>query len=136
MTFASQGVLRKEVAIMRILSESKEPLGARVIAHKLKQYGFELGERAVRYHLKLLDERGLTHLIGRRDGRALTEKDSEELKSALVQDKVGFAISKIETLSYRANYDRRQRNGDVSVNISLFPNEEFEKALKIMRPVF
>ena len=72
---------------MRILSESPEPLGARVIAHNLKDYGFELGERAVRYHLKLLDERDLTYLVGRRDGRGLTEKGTEEVKSALVKDK-------------------------------------------------
>ena len=101
MAFESQGVERKELAIMKILSDSQEPLGARVIAHHLKEYGLELGERAVRYHLKLMDERGLTKLLGQRDGRVLTEKGSEEIQSALVQDKVGFAISKIETLSFR-----------------------------------
>ncbi len=35
MTFESQGAERKEIAIMRILSDSVEPLGARVIAHQL-----------------------------------------------------------------------------------------------------
>jgi repressor of nif and glnA expression len=136
MTFASQGVERKEIAIMRILNDSSEPLGARVIAHNLKRHGFELGERAVRYHLKLLDERGLTHLVGQRDGRELTEKGSEELKSALVQDKVGFTISKIETLAFRTTFNREDNAGAVPVNISLFEENLFEKALKIMRPVF
>ena len=136
MAFASRGVERKEVAIMRILSDSPEPLGARVIAHNLKRHGFELGERAVRYHLKLLDERGLTRLVGQRDGRELTDMGSEELNSALVQDKVGFAISKIETLSFRTTYDREKRSGAVPVNISLFNEDIFDDALKLMRPAF
>ena len=76
MVFESQGVERKEIAIMRVLSDSAEPVGARVIAHRLKEHGFELGERAVRYHLKLMDERGLTYLAGRRDGRVLTDMAS------------------------------------------------------------
>jgi len=40
-----------------------------------------LGEIAVRYHLKLMDERGLTRLVGR-EGQLLTEQGEEELKSA------------------------------------------------------
>jgi repressor of nif and glnA expression len=63
MSFESQSVERKELAILRILSESADALGARVIASRLKDYGFELGERAVRYHLRLMDERGLTYLM-------------------------------------------------------------------------
>jgi len=35
MTFESQGAERKEIAIMRILSDSVETIGARVIAHHL-----------------------------------------------------------------------------------------------------
>jgi len=78
MTFELQGIERKELAIMKILSDSQESLGARVIARHLKELGFELGEKAVRYHLKLMDERGITHLVGRRNGWVLTEKGSGE----------------------------------------------------------
>jgi len=136
MAFVSQGVERKELAIMKILSASQEPLGARVIAHNLKDYGLELGERAVRYHLKLMDERGLTQLIGQRDGRVLTEKGSEEVKSALVKDKVGFAISKIEMLSFRTSFDFEKRSGLIPVNISFFPKEKFTRDLHAMKPAF
>jgi repressor of nif and glnA expression len=136
MPFPSEGVERKELAILRILSESPEPLGARVIAHHLKDSGLELGERAVRYHLKLMDERGLTKLVGQRDGRTLTEKGSEEVKLALVKDKVGFAIARIETLSFRTTFDPEKRGGLVPINVSLFPSEKFDPALKIMKPVF
>jgi len=136
MTFESQGAERKEIVIMRILSDSAEPLGARVIAHQLKGHGVELGERAVRYHLKLMDERGLTYLVGKRDGRVLTDKGMTEVKSALVKDKVGFIISRIETLSFRTSFDVEGRQGLVPVNVSIFPREKFENALKAMRPAF
>ena len=136
MAFQSQGVERKELTIMRILSDSREPLGARIIAHQLKDYGLELGERAVRYHLKIMDERGLTELVGRRDGRVLTEKGIEEMNSALVKDKVGFAISKIETLSFRTSFDCEKRQGLVPVNISFFPREQFSRALNTMKFAF
>jgi len=134
--FELQGVERKELAIMKILSDSQESLGARVIAHHLKDLGFELGERAVRYHLKLMDERGLTHLIGRRNGRVLTEKGSEEVKSALVKDKVGFAISKIETLAFRTSFDFEKCCGLIPVNVSFFPRERFARAIQAMKPAF
>ena len=72
-----QDVKRKVIAILKVLQDSKEPLGARVIAQHLKSYGIELGERAVRYHLKITDERGLTSLVGR-DGRLITDSGAEE----------------------------------------------------------
>mgnify|MGYP001112132999 FL=1 len=67
---------RKQNIILRIVNESMEPMGARVIAQRLEEYGVLLCDRAVRYHLKLMDERGLTRLIGR-DGRVITERGME-----------------------------------------------------------
>jgi repressor of nif and glnA expression len=130
-----QEVKRKVSTILRILRDSKEPLGARVIAQRLKAYGIELGERAVRYHLKLMDERGMTRLVGR-DGRLITEAGIEELKSALVRDKVGFAISRIELLAFRTDFNLETRSGLVPVNLSFFPREKFSEALRTMKPVF
>ena len=136
MAFEPKGTERKEIAILRILSESTEPLGARLIANRLKEHGFELGERAVRYHLRLMDGRGLTYLMGQREGRVLTDKGMEEVRSALVKDKVGFAISKIETLSFRTTFDPEKRGGAVPVNVSFFNRQDFERALKAMKPAF
>jgi len=136
MPFESQSVERKELAILKILSESTEALGARVIANRLKEYGFELGERAVRYHLRHMDERGLTFLMGQRDGRVLTDKGMEEVQSALVQDKVGFSISKIEMLSFRTTFDTAKRAGLLPVNVSLFNKGDFKRALQAMKLAF
>ena len=131
----TQEVERKVLSILRILSDSHEPLGARVIAHRLKDYGVELGERAVRYHLKLMDERGLTRLVGR-DGRLITEVGVDELGDALVRDKVGLAIARIELLAFRTEFDWEKGTGSVPVNVSFFPKANFGRALQAMRPAF
>jgi len=133
--FETQDVERKTIAIMRILRDSPEPIGARIIAQSLKDYGVELGERAVRYHLKLMDERGFTESVGR-DGRLITQLGLEELESALVSDKVGFVAFKIELLAYQTDFDLDKRQGKVPVNVSLFPEKQFKKAIEIMKSVF
>jgi len=136
MSFETQGIERKEFSILKVLSNSPQALGARVIARHIKGLGIELSERAVRYHLRLMDERGLTQLEGRREGRVITELGFTELKKALVNDKVGFAFSKIETLAFHTNFDWDKRTGSIPVNVSFFREENFRKALKIMKPVF
>ncbi|MFC1941478.1 DUF128 domain-containing protein, partial [Chloroflexota bacterium] len=132
----SHEVERKVISILKILSQSPRPLGARLIAQKLKEYGVELGERAVRYHLKLMDERGLTRPLQRRDGREITPLGKEELNNALVTDKVGFALEKIELLTFRTSFDLERRSGLVPANISLFSSERFAEAFRVMSKSF
>ncbi|MFC1961549.1 DUF128 domain-containing protein [Chloroflexota bacterium] len=136
MGFETQDVARKVTTILKVLDDTMDPLGARVIAHHLQDFGIELGERAVRYHLKLMDEQGLTRLVGRRDGRVITEKGREEIASALVKDKVGFAISKIDLLAFRTTFDPGQQSGLIPVNVSFFPQGDFRRALRAMKPAF
>ena len=133
--FETQDVERKTIAIMRILRDSPEPLGARIISHRLKDHGIELSERAVRYHLKLMDERGFTESVGR-DGRLITQLGREELESALVSDKVGFVASRIELLAYQTDFDLDKHQGRVPVNISFFPERQFKKAIEVMKEAF
>jgi len=135
MGFETQDVERKTLAILRVLADAREVVGSRIIAQRLKDLGIKLGERAVRYHLKLTDERGFTELVGR-DGRLITKSGLEELKNALVRDKVGFIFSRIELLTFRTDFDLDRKNGLVPVNISIFTDKSFHKALHIMRPVF
>lgn len=135
MGFEMQDVERKVFYILKILNDTQEALGARVISRHLKDYGLELGERAVRYHLKLMDERGLTQLVGR-DGRLITEDGIKELRNTLVRDKVGFSVSRIELLAFHTNFDLNKRTGLVPVDISFFPQRDFKKALQAMKPAF
>ncbi len=136
MTFESRDVERKILSILKVLHNLNKPAGGRVVAQRLNDFGVALTERAVRYHLRLMDERGLTELVGARDGRVITEKGMNEIKNALVKDKVGYAITKIELLAFRTTFDYEKRRGDVPVNISFFPKAGFNKALAAMKPVF
>lgn len=136
MSFETSGIERKVFSILKVLGASPQPQGARVIARSLKDLGIELTERAVRYHLRMTDERGLTRLVGRRDGRTITALGQNELNKALVNDKVGFAFSRIESLAFRTDFNWADHTGNIPVNVSFFPREHFAKALKVMRPVF
>jgi len=132
----TRDVERKITAILKVLSDSTDPLGGRIISRRLKEQGVDLNERTVRYHLKMMDERGFTRPIGQRDGRTITEPGLEELKSALVCDKVGFVNSRIELLAYLTTFDVEKLTGDIPIDVSLFPKEQFAQAWDIMRDVF
>jgi repressor of nif and glnA expression len=136
MSFEVHDVERKILSILKVLHRLNKPAGGRIIAQRLKDHGIALSERAVRYHLRLMDERGLTRLVSGRDGRIITARGLAEIKSALVKDKVGYAITKIELLAFRTNFDYQKRCGSVPVNIAFFAESAFPKALGTMRPVF
>jgi repressor of nif and glnA expression len=135
MGFETQDVERKTTAILRILGQASEPIGARVVSHKLREQGIVLSERAVRYHLKLMDERGFTESVGR-DGRLITQLGLEESGSALVGDKVGFVASKIELLAYQTEFDVAKCKGKIPANISFFPERQFKRAVEAMKGAF
>ena len=130
-------VERKLIAILKALSESNSPLGARVISRILSEDGIHLTERAVRFHLQLMDERGLTNIAGKkgRAGRTITDKGLEELSNALVSDKVGMMDGRIDELSYLTTFDPETESGNVILNVSLIRKEDSEKALDIVREV-
>lgn len=124
------------LAILKVLDTQPEKIcGSRNISKHLRLHGVDLTERTVRYHLRILDERGFTKVYGR-EGRLITPKGKEELSQASVSDKIGFIISKIETLSYLTNLDLETLRGDIILNISFFPEDRFKEAVKVMRPVF
>lgn len=135
MLFDARDTSRRYISILKVLGDSCDSVGSRVIARRLKEYGVELGERAIRYHLKLMDERGLTRSTGR-GGRVITEKGLNEIKSALVKDKVGFVISRIELVAFRTTFDYKNLKGDIPVNVSFFPEDKFANALLVMKPAF
>jgi hypothetical protein len=132
----TRDVERKITAVLKILSESRTPLGSRVISNMLEEGGISLGERAVRYHLKIMDERGFTRSVGHKDGRTITPSGLEELRNSLVTDKIGFVGSKIERLAYQTNAGLRSATGRVPIDISLFDQKDFPRALKIMKAIF
>lgn len=123
---------QKMMEILRILADREEVLGAKTIAEELKRKGYNLGERAVRYHMRILDEKGFTERIGYA-GRKITDKGLNELKKGLIYDQVDFIFSKFESMIYQTTLDAKNAQGKVVVNTSSFNDD---KALTIMKEVF
>ncbi len=132
---ATSDAEKKIIAILKVLSESSEPLGSITIARELERHGIFLSERAVRYHLRITDERGYTQPLGR-DGRMITPQGLEELRIALAPDQIGFILEKLELLAFRTTFDPIKRTGQVAINTSLFGQDEFKMALEHMREAF
>jgi len=126
---------RKLLAILKVVADSDDPIGARAIAAHLEDEGIQLSERTVRYHLRLMDERGLTRNLGE-PGRVITDRGREEIENAGVSDKLGFVSSKIDSLAYRSTFDMDTKKGKIILNISYIPEKRFSEALEIMQDVF
>ncbi|VVB90475.1 Global nitrogen regulator NrpRI [uncultured archaeon] len=127
-------VQRKLIAILRVIRESQTPVGARLIAYRLNERGYAIGERAIRYHLHILDAQGLTKRLGY-DGRVITERGIDELNNALVGDRVGFIITKIERLMYDTTFDLKTKHGSVIINVSIIDKNALDKTMEILENV-
>jgi hypothetical protein len=122
-------------SILKVLDKHTDVVGSKVISNQLKMHGVDLTERTVRYHLKILDERGLTEVFGK-EGRKITDKGRDEIQNSQVSQKLGFVISKIESLSYLTTINLETLKGDVILNISFFPEDARKDVMRILRPVF
>ncbi len=84
----------------------------------------------------MMDERGLTCPVGRKDGRLITKSGIEELGGALLSDRVGLVTTKIWTLASQTCFDLEKRTGQVPINVSLFSQDEFGRAMRAMKGSF
>ncbi|HTY89579.1 MAG TPA: NrpR regulatory domain-containing protein [Methanocella sp.] len=125
---------RKLIEILRILSESNGEVGARKIAEELNRRGYNLGERATRYHLRMLDERGFTKKHGYL-GRVITPLGEEEMEHALVTDRLGFVSTRIENYEYKTTFDPLSDTGDVVVNICYIDKADCDRSLAMLKRV-
>jgi hypothetical protein len=124
------------ISILKVLADTPdEVVGSREVARRLTRYGIDLAERTVRYHMRILDEKGFTQVFGR-EGRSITPNGKEELSRSLVNEKVGFVISKIENLAFLSDFDLTSRRGRVILNVTFFHKKVFKDALDIMEAVF
>src|SRR5664280_45204 len=124
---------RKMMEILRILADREEVLGAKTIAEELKKKGYDLGERTVRYHMRILDEKEFTERIGYA-GRQITNKGLKELEKGLIYDQVDFIFSKFEDMIYQTTLNPSDGTGKVIVNTSSF--KYGKDVMKILKSVF
>ncbi|RLI39533.1 NrpR transcriptional repressor [Candidatus Bathyarchaeota archaeon] len=124
-------VYRKQIEILRILSEHEKPVGSFLIRKELAKRGFFLSERAIRYHLRLLEERGLVE-GHRKAGRTITESGLEELSRALAYERVGSILTKYLTLAYNVTYNPDRDQGEVVTNVIMIDKRYLDDAVKII----
>lgn len=131
----------KIIEILRIINEYEKPVGARVVSKELINRGYDLGERTIRYHMQILDEKGFTKKVGY-SGRKLTPYGKLQLKNGLIYDHVDFVFSKFEEMIYQTNFDYETKKGDLVVNVSSLTLEDSEldkkenNPMEIMKNVF
>jgi repressor of nif and glnA expression len=86
MSFEIANTERKILSILKALNSVQHPMGShRISQHLNNNEGLVLSEGTVRYHLMLMDIRGLTELVRNREGRIITDKGRNELKKAEVR---------------------------------------------------
>lgn len=120
------------IEILRILNNHETPIGAKIIAEELKNKGYNLGERAVRYHMQVLDEKGYSEKVGYA-GRVITDIGKDKLEKGLIYDQVDFTFSKFEEKIYQTSLDYKTKTGTVIVNTS---NILDTKSLEVIKEVF
>jgi repressor of nif and glnA expression len=123
---------RKEVEILRILSEFDSPVGSTLLKRELRKRGFLLSERTVRYHLQLLEAKGFVYGHNRR-GRTITLQGLEELGRALASQRLGFVTTRFMSLAYSATYDPALDSGTVVANVSLLDKSLKDKTVETMK---
>ena len=126
---------RRLIEILRVIESADKPVGARAISDSLCNRGYELGERAVRYNLKILDELGFTKKRGY-SGRMLTPLGMRELNDALVDDRIGFVNTRIEEYMFKTSFDPVTKTGDVIANTSIIDKADVERVSEIMGRTF
>jgi repressor of nif and glnA expression len=130
----SQGndIARKEIEILRILSEFDGPVGSTLLKRELRKRGFLLSERTVRYHLQLLEAKGFLCGHNRR-GRTITSHGMDELGRALASQRLGFVTTRFMSLAYSATYDPEVDAGTVVANVSLLDKSLKDKTVETMK---
>jgi repressor of nif and glnA expression len=125
-------IQRKLIEILRVIDEHGGAVGARIISDALKERGYPLGERGVRYHLRILDERGLTEGHGYA-GRTITKRGRREIEEALVHDRIGFIHARLEEMIYQTDFDLEKERGLVIANITTIQKEDLDDALQVLQ---
>ena len=121
------------IEILRILNEQNKAIGSKIIANELKKKGYNLGERAVRYHMQILDEKGYTERIGY-SGRIITDLGKIKLEKGLIYDQVDFIHSKLEEMIYKTNLTHETQIGDIITNkVETYDKDVIQPIKKAMK---
>lgn len=127
--------LRKELEILRVLSEQSEPVGSTLIRRELTRRGFFLSERTVRYHLQLLEARGLVKGFGRK-GRVITPEGLNELSRSLAYQRIGFIVTRFLSMAYSVTFDSEVDYGNVVANVFVTDRAFRDRIIDIVHQLY
>lgn len=126
---------KKRLEILRILKNSRTPLGSKQIHELLQSKGYKTTERTIRFHLLSLDKEELTVRIAKK-GRMITERGVNELNRSRVIEKVGFLNAKISRMTYKMSFDLFKREGTVIVNVSMIKKSDLAGIIPLFSRVY
>jgi len=123
---------RKEVEILRVLSEYDIPVGSTVLGRELRRKGFLLSDRTIRYHLQLLEAKGFVRGHAR-IGRTITPEGLKELSRALAYYRIGLVVTRFLSLAYSVTYDPEVDSGLMVANVSIIDKALHDKTLETVK---
>ena len=124
-----------QLNILMALRRIGRPAGASRLGACLRGWGVDLRERSLRFHLRRLDGAGLTELVGRRAGRALTERGHAELERRAETPRPAFASARIEEAACRMGFDLSAGRGEVAYDVAHVAARSELAAMDVVRPV-
>ncbi len=132
MVVSPEDAKRKELEILRALSEYDKAVGSTVLRRDLRRRGFLLSDRTIRYHLQLLDAKGFTQGHAR-SGRTITRVGLEELGRAMAYQRVGFVMTRFLSMAYEVTYRPETDGGKVVANVSVLDKSFHDRAVQLVK---
>ncbi|MBN1422795.1 MAG: DUF128 domain-containing protein [Planctomycetes bacterium] len=129
---------KREIAILRVLRDAGGPVGSAIIARELQAYGFNLSGRTIRLYLEEMERDGLVGGArkGRGGGRTITPRGEDEIKDALITDRVGFTAARVDALAWQMTFDLDRRSGLVVLNVTTIETAHAARSVEAMIAVF
>ncbi len=128
------GMDKVHFTILTTLDRCQKTMTSGQISRQLSEYGIELPERTVRYHLKVLDQKGYTENHNKK-GRKISGAGKTELAYGFACERVGFIINKINNLSLLADFNPETQTGKIILNVICVDEEKAPEALLAMSDV-
>jgi repressor of nif and glnA expression len=126
---------RKQIEILRVLSEHDKPVGSFIIKEELRTRGIFLSDRTIRYYLQLLDEKKFTTSLGK-NGRLITSLGLEEISRTLAFNRIGFVITRFLSLAYETTYDLEMDTGLVAANVFIMDKMYHDETYNVVRELY
>ena len=127
-----------EVAILRVLQETRQPLGGEAIAKQAQAHGVDLSGRTVRLYLKQMEMKGLVGPAkrGRSGGRTITALGAEEVQNARVVERLGFTAARVDSLAWKMDFELASKSGNIVLNVTVLDENRIHEAVTRTLPVF